>query len=214
MRFEDKYQPRVFEDLIFDEARVKQQLRYYANNQRHKHLLLFGPPGTAKTTACVVIANARLPEGSECLDVLEASFIGSDFEATLSKIETGFNAQKFLAGVEHPIAVINEVDQLKVEQQQKLRAFIDKCRHGFLYMTTNNLASIDQPLRDRCDCIEVKSLSPSSMVERACEIVSAELGSVDQQVVTQLIQTVDGSWRDALLAVEDYVLARSQGEIV
>ena len=158
MRFEDKYQPRVFEDLIFEEARVKQQLRYYANNQRHKHLLLFGPPGTAKTTACVVIANARLPEGSECIDVLEASFIASDFEAALSKVEAGFNAQKFLAGVEHPVAVINEVDQLKVEQQQKLRAFVDKCRHGFLYMTTNNLASIDKPLRDRCDCIEVKSL--------------------------------------------------------
>jgi replication-associated recombination protein RarA len=214
MRFEDKYQPRVFEDLIFEEARVIQQLRYYANNQRHKHLLLFGPPGTAKTTACVVIANARLPEGSECLDVLEASFIASDFEAALSKVEAGFNAQKFLAGVGHPVAVINEVDQLKVEQQQKLRAFVDKCRHGFLYMTTNNLASIDQPLRDRCDCIEVKSLQPSSMVERACEIVSAELGVVDQQVITQLIQTVNGSWRDALLAIEDFVLAQQRRRYV
>jgi replication-associated recombination protein RarA len=214
MRFEDKYQPRVFEDLIFEEARVKQQLRYYANNQRHKHLLLFGPPGTAKTTACVVIANARLPEGSECIDVLEASFIASDFEAALSKVEAGFNAQKFLAGVEHPVAVINEVDQLKVEQQQKLRAFVDKCRHGFLYMTTNNLASIDQPLRDRCDCIEVKSLSANSMVSRACEIVSAELGSVDQQSITQLIQTVNGSWRDALLAIEDFVLAQTRRRYV
>ena len=210
MRFEDKYQPRVFEDLIFEQARVKQQLRYYANNQRHKHLLLYGPPGTAKTTACVVIANARLPEGSECLDVLEASFIASDFEAALSKVEAGFDAQKFLAGVEHPVAVINEVDQLKVEQQQKLRAFVDKCRHGFLYMTTNTLASIDQPLRDRCDCIEVKSLQPSSMADRACEIVSAELGVVDQQVITQLIQTVNGSWRDALLAIEDFVLANKE----
>ena len=202
MRFEDKYQPRVFEDLIFEEARVKQQLRYYATNQRHKHLLLFGPPGTAKTTACVVIANARLPEGSECLDVLEASFIASDFEAALSKVEAGFNAQKFLAGVEHPVAVINEVDQLKVEQQQKLRAFVDKCRHGFLYMTTNNLASIDQPLRNRCDCIEVKSLSPHTMVRRASKIVT-----YDQGTVSQLLDTVDGSWRDALLAIEDLVLA-------
>ena len=207
MRFEDKYQPRVFEDLIFEQARVKQQLRYYANNQRHKHLLLYGPPGTAKTTACVVIANARLPEGSECLDVLEASFIASDFEAALSKVEAGFDAQKFLAGVEHPVAVINEVDQLKVEQQQKLRAFVDKCRHGFLYMTTNNLASIDQPLRNRCDCIEMKSLSPRAMTQRACDIVTAELGTCDQATVTRLLNTVDGSWRDALLAIEDLVLA-------
>ena len=210
MRFEDKYQPRVFEDLIFEEARVIQQLRYYANNQRHKHLLLFGPPGTAKTTACVVIANARLPEGSECLDVLEASFIASDFEAALSKVEAGFNAQKFLAGVEHPVAVINEVDQLKVEQQQKLRAFVDKCRYGFLYMTTNNLASIDQPLRNRCDCIEVKSLSPAAMVRRACDIVTTELGACDESTVTRLLNTVDGSWRDALLAIEDLILDKKE----
>jgi replication-associated recombination protein RarA len=210
MRFEDKYQPRVFEDLIFEEARVKQQLRYYANNQRHKHLLLYGPPGTAKTTACVVIANSRLPEGSECLDILEASLIASDFDAALTTIEAGFTAMRFLSGVEHPVAVINEVDQLKVEQQQKLRAFVDKCRHGFLYMTTNNLASVDQPLRDRCDCIEVKSLQPSSMVERACEIIEAELGFCDKSKITNLINTVDGSWRDALLAIEDFVLANKE----
>jgi len=97
MRFEDKYQPRVFEDLIFEEARIKQQLRYYAINQRHRHLLLYGPPGTAKTTACVVIANARLPEGSECLDVLEASLMASDLEAAFAKIEAGFNAMRLLS---------------------------------------------------------------------------------------------------------------------
>lgn len=208
MRFEDKYQPRVFEDLIFQETRVKQQLRYYANNQRHKHLLLYGPPGTAKTTACVVIANARLPEGSECLDVLEASFIVSDFDAALTRVEAGFNAQKFLSGIEHPVAVINEVDQLKVEHQQKLRAFVDKCRHGFLYTTTNNLASIDQPLRDRCECIEMKSLTTETLLERAYAIVLAELGSVDRIAIAALIETVNGSWRDALIAIEDYVLKR------
>ena len=208
MRFEDKYQPRVFEDLIFEEARVKQQLRYYANNQRHKHLLLFGPPGTAKTTACVVIANARLPEGSECIDILEASFIASDFDAALTRVEAGFNAQKFLSGIEHPVAVINEVDQLKVDQQQKLRAFVDKCRHGFLYVTTNNPASIDQPLRDRCECIEMKSLTTETLLERAYAIVLAELGSVDRIAIAALIETVNGSWRDALIAIEDYVLKR------
>lgn len=208
MRFEDKYQPRVFEELIFEEARVKQQLRYYANNQRHKHLLLFGPPGTAKTTACVVIANARLPEGSECLDVLEASLMASDLEAAFSKIEAGFNAMCLMSGVEHPVAVINEVDHLKVEQQQKLRAFVDKCRHGFLYMTTNNLASIDQPLRDRCDCVEVKSLKPASLLDRSYEIVEAELGRVNKPAINKLISTGNGSWRDALLALEDYILPR------
>jgi len=208
MRFEDKYQPRVFEDLIFEEARVKQQLRHYANNQRHKHLLLYGPPGTAKTTACVVIANSRLPEGSECLDILEASFVTNDFDAALTRVEAGFNAQKFLSRIEYPVAVINEVDQLKVDHQQQLRAFVDKCRHGFLYMTTNNLASIDQPLRDRCECIEVKSLSAETLLERAYAIVLAELGSIDRIAIAALIETVNGSWRDALLAIEDYVLMR------
>ena len=208
MRFEDKYQPRVFEDLIFEEARVKQQLRYYASNKRHKNLLLYGPPGTAKTTACVVIANSRLPKGSECLDILEASFVTNDFDAALSRVEAGFNAQKFLSRIEHPVAVINEVDQLKVDQQQKLRAFVDKCRHGFLYVTTNNPASIDQPLRDRCECIEMKSLTTETLLERAYAIVLAELGSVDRIAIAALIETVNGSWRDALIAIEDYVLKR------
>lgn len=208
MRFEDKYAPRRFEELIFESAEVKQKLKYYAENRRHKHLLLYGPPGTAKTTACVVIANERQPEGSECLDVLEASFVSMDLPSQLERVEAGWIAQQRLTGVSHPIAVINEIDQLKVEQQQRLRAFIDKSRFGFLFMTTNNLASVDQPLRDRCECIEVKSLSVETLLERAYAIVLAELGSVDRIAIAALIETVNGSWRDALLAIEDYVLMR------
>jgi len=208
MRFEDKYAPRSFEELIFESGEVKQKLKYYAENRRHKHLLLYGPPGTAKTTACVVIANERQPEGSECLDVLEASFVSMDLPSQLERVEAGWIAQQRLTGVSHPIAVINEIDQLKVEQQQRLRAFIDKSRFGFLFMTTNNLASVDQPLRDRCECIEVKSLTTETLLERAYAIVLAELGSVDRIVIAALIETVNGSWRDALLAIEDYVLMR------
>lgn len=208
MRFEDKYAPRSFDNLIFEDAEVRQKLKYYAENRRHKHLLLYGPPGTAKTTACVVIANQRQPEGSECLDVLEASFIALDLPSQLEKIEAGWIAQQRLTGVDHPIAVLNEIDHLKVEQQQRLRAFIDKCRHGFLFMTTNNLASVDQPLRDRCECIEIKALSSKTLLERASAIVYEELGTVDQLAIKTLMETVNGSWRDALLAVEDYTLCR------
>ena len=186
MRFEDKYAPRSFEELIFESAEVKQKLKYYAENRRHKHLLLYGPPGTAKTTACVVIANERQPEGSECLDVLEASFVSMDLPSQLERVEAGWIAQQRLTGVSHPIAVINEIDQLKVEQQQRLRAFIDKSRFGFLFMTTNNLASVDQPLRDRCECIEVKSLTTETLLERAHAIVLAELGSVDRIAIAAL----------------------------
>ena len=208
MRFEDKYAPRSFDNLIFEDAEVKQKLKYYAENRRHKHLLLYGPPGTAKTTACVVIANERQPEGSECLDVLEASFVSMDLPSQLERVEAGWIAQQRLTGVSHPIAVINEIDQLKVEQQQRLRAFIDKCRHGFLFMTTNNLASVDQPLRDRCECIEIKALSSTTLLDRACAIVCHELGAVDRFAIKALMETVNGSWRDALLAVEDYILCR------
>lgn len=207
MRFEDKYQPKVFEDLIFEEQFVKQKLRLYAQGMRNKHLLLYGPPGTAKTTASVVIANERLPCGVGFVDVLEASLIASNFESELERIEKGWGLLKFACGIEHPIAVINEVDQLNVDQQQKLRAFIDRCRLGFLFMTTNNQSSIDQPLRDRCECIEVKSLSTSSVTQRASEIIKSELGFTNDEHVEQLMNSTNGSWRDVLLAVEDYVLS-------
>ena len=207
MRFEDKYQPKVFEDLIFEDSQVKQKLRLYAEGMRNKHLLLYGPPGTAKTTASVVIANERLPCGMGFVDVLEASLIANDFDGELERIEKGWGLLKFACGIEHPVSVINEVDQLNIIQQQKLRAFIDRCHLGFLYMTTNNQSSIDQPLRDRCECIELKSLSTVSVAERASEIIQAELGFVNQTHVQRLMNSTNGSWRDVLLAVEDYVLS-------
>ena len=71
-------------------------------------------------------------------------------------------------------------------------------------------ATFDQPLRNRRDCLEVKSLSPHTMVRRAYDIVTDELGTCDQGTVSQLLDTVDGSWRDALLAVEDLVLDRKE----
>lgn len=51
MKFDKKHRPQALNDVIFADADVKQTLEDYANNQRDKHLLLYGPKGTGKSVS-------------------------------------------------------------------------------------------------------------------------------------------------------------------
>lgn len=208
MKFEDKHAPRSFSELIFEDLSVTKKLSSYAANKRNKHLMLYGPPGTAKTSACILIAADRLGGDLSFVDVLQASLIKDDLDKYLLRIEQGWNAQLGLVGADFPVVVINEVDQLSIEKQQKLRGFMEASPYGLVFFTTNNIASVEKPLRDRCECIEVRSLTTRTLTSRALQIVGRELDTVNAQKISALMQTCNGSWRDALCALEDYVAER------
>lgn len=210
MLLEEKYEPKSFDELVFEEEHVRRTLDEYANGLRDKHLLLYGSWGVGKSSAAKVIAHERCEDLQvrKTIDVYSALDIIDDLQSTLQRISAGWTIQQ-CAGQRMPMAVINEVHLLyPMVHQYRLRAFMDKATHGRFIFTANNLHQLDKGLINRCLPVEIKQLSPQTMRERSRTILNSENCPIDDDLLNELLHTVDGNWRDGLSALEDAILTR------
>ena len=60
MKFDQKHLPQALAEVVFASCDAQQTLADYANNQRDKHLLLYGPKGTGKSVSAQLVLKERL----------------------------------------------------------------------------------------------------------------------------------------------------------
>ena len=173
------FQPEQFSDLVFEEECIKQRLFGYASGKRDGHIILYGDYGTGKSTAAKIIAKTRCDnETTDFVDIIHARDANIGIERFLIRLSNGFNIQQMM-GVNTPYAVIDEADQLSEINQHHLRAFMENSI-GCVILTTNHIHALDKGIRDRADEIEIKSLSPNAVFERANNILKAQGINVEQ----------------------------------
>ena len=202
------FQPKQFSDLVFEEDCIKQRLFAYASGKRNGHIILYGDYGTGKSTAAKIIAEIRCDdETAGFVDVIHARDASIEIERSLLRLSNGFNIQQMM-GVNTPYAVIDEADQLSEINQHHLRAFMDNAI-GCVILTTNHIHALDKGIRDRSDEVEIKSLSPNAVCERANDILKAQGIVVEQSYLLRLLSTTSGSWRDVARALDDFVCSKA-----
>jgi DNA polymerase III gamma/tau subunit len=76
-------------------------------------------------------------------------------------------------------------------------------------LTTNHIHALDKGIRDRADEIEIKSLSPRTVFERANDILKAQGIAVEPSFLLRLLSTTSGSWRDVTRALDDFVYSKA-----
>lgn len=210
--FHNNPNPIIFSELVFEDQSTADHLRYYAENRRHGHLLLHGDFGTGKSTTAMVIANERYPDDAETLDVdaYTGPELVEDMESNIERIERGWAIQR-MSGVVHPVAIVDEVDQLTITQQYKLRAFMDRASRmnlGSFIFTTNHPHHVDKGLINRCDQIEVGPLSPETLESRCRFLLERESVELTDAQLLEILETTDGSWRDVKRTLEAVILAK------
>jgi DNA polymerase III delta prime subunit len=200
-----KYAPVTMREIVIEDEDIKQRLEDYAEGLRTGHVLMHGPKGTGKSSAANVIAQQRT--GSN-LGAFTESYEGATFtESDFNKILNDWDWQRS-QGVETPVAVINEVDLLSASLLEKLKAFSDDYGHlGQIIATTNNPHKLSAAQQDRFDMIEMPPISPETFAPRVREILEAEQVEIADDDLRDVLATTNGSWRDALSAAQDIVVA-------
>ena len=172
--FEDKHKPQRFTDLVFAHDAVRQQLKFYAQYEKHGNLLLHGPYGTAKSVTARVIVQERLiacgiPDGNQAL--VHALAIKSN----VKQVEDHINLLLTTNWADrHPYLVVDEIDQLTAVEQKQLRAVLDTYTVVKLIGTTNHLHDVDGGLRSRSDCVSVMPPAAQDWLSRAQQMLAAE----------------------------------------
>ncbi len=204
MIFEKRYAPQIFGDLIFPDSNTRQRIWEFANNKRHNSLILHGPYGTGKTTTARMLERMRAGD---------AQYGGTEFYRahdvkldTFDRIATVQHIQR-LAGVEMPMTIVDEIDQVYDNLQYRLRWELDmRGDTGCFVFTTNKLHNVDDGLIDRCDVIELPAANTEHWFERARCILDQEGARLSDKKLKELLTTCNGSIRDLMRALEDAVL--------
>lgn len=207
MTFRQKHEPSSFNDLIFKDPDVATILHQYATGHRTKHLILFGPKGSGKSSVAQMIIKSCLPDNFG--DATTAPINGRTDRKrdNWGVIMNNWNFHLSQGG--RGYAQIDEIDRYNDKQLDQLDQFLEHDRLGTLIMTTNHLEELDEWIVDRCAVVEVGRPTADNMVNRAHAILLSEGFKYSIEEVGIMLHGFSGSLRKMIEALENHVFEKS-----
>ncbi len=211
----NNHQPKTIGDLVIPSPKTRQRLEEYANGTRSGHMIMHGPKGTGKTSAANIISKQHEAQNDNA-PMQMADFHSYEGAQMTEKDINGLFQEwhwRRLCGMQPPTIVINELDKMAPPMLEKLKAEMDQYEErGFgecqVIATTNNLHKLPPALADRFDKIEMPAIQPAQFEERVREILAAEGIVISETELKHILETTNGSFRDALSAIEDIVIKK------
>ena len=195
---------KQWSQLVFESAQVQRTLTYYAECKVYRHLLLYGPYGSAKSTIARLLVQERdnligVPNG------FKVCYVGRDLNSKMAALENAFSMLHTTHNFNlRPYVIIDEVDQLTPVNQEVLRGLMDTLPFGKMILTTNSLNKIDGGVADRCDKLQINQPNAAQWLPRAKAILAAEGIQVPDIALLAVLENT-GSARDVMVALEDLV---------
>lgn len=223
-----KYRAQQF-DEVMGQSHITTTLRNAIRQQKWAHAYLFcGPRGTGKTTTARLLAKALNCEqgptpdpcgqcrfcetikNGTCVDVVEmdaASETGID-DVRGAIIE---NAKYPPMDARYKIYIIDEVHDLSAKAFDALLKTIEEPpAHVLFVLATTEFTKVPVTIRSRCQRFDFHRGSITDITARLEFVVKAEGLEADPAALNLIARVADGSWRDALTALEQ-VIAFSEG---
>jgi len=164
--FVEKYRSQTLEDYVGNEQ-LKQIIGKYIETNDVQHLLLYGTPGTGKTTLAKIIVN-----NIDC-DYL---YINASDERGIDTIRDkvqGFASSATFKSLK--VIILDEADFLTIQAQASLRNIIETySRTTRFILTCNYLERIIDPLQSRCQVLKINPPSKKETAQHVANILDTE----------------------------------------
>ena len=203
-----RLRPQTLDEVIGQEHLTNSNgiLRKCVNQQTIFSMILFGPPGTGKTTLAMVLAN-------------ELQIPYRLFNAVTSNkkdLEKIFEEAKFYPGM---VVIVDEVHRLNKDKQDLLLPYIEDGTITLIGATTANpYHSINPAIRSRCHLLEVKAITQTGVIQALQRALTLENGLANQYTVEEdALETIarysNGDIRYALSLLDLMALVASDKQI-
>ena len=164
--FVEKYRSKTLDEYVGNEQ-LKQIVHQYLKNNDLQNLLLYGTPGTGKTTLAKLIVN-----NFDC-DYL---YINASDERGIDTIRDkvqGFASSASFKPIK--IIILDEADFLTIQAQASLRNIIETySRTTRFILTCNYLERIIDPLQSRCQVLKITPPSKKEVAQHISTILDQE----------------------------------------
>jgi putative ATPase len=167
---------------------IRQLLENYDKTNFFPSLILWGPPGTGKTTLARIIANA-----------LKREFF--EFSAVNAKIA---DIQKVMSsGTKSPLIFIDEIHRFNKAQQDKLLPFVETGKILFIGATTENPSfEVIGPLLSRCRVLILEQLSEKDLLKILSRALKQVKKKLNMEAEKFLLEASNGDARVMLNVLE------------
>lgn len=204
----DKYAPKAFTDLVFEDPNSQNYLAAYVGGQVDDNVILHGPNGTGKSKIATVVVQAVADKATLFLGAPKIIEGGDWKKSSIDEIEHYWRYQSTSAVT--PVVLINELDRIGITEQYRLQALYDRLSFGRFFATTNHLHIIDRSLRSRSREILIDLPRPQAFAPRAMAILSAEGLDLSLEQVTRVLEATDGSFRDYSRSLDEVLFVHHQ----
>jgi DNA polymerase III delta prime subunit len=164
--FVEKYRSKILDEYVGNEQ-LKQIVAQYIEKNDLQNLLLYGTPGTGKTTLAKLIVN-----NFNC-DYL---YINASDERGIDTIRDkvqGFASSASFKPIK--IIILDEADFLTIQAQASLRNIIETySRTTRFILTCNYLERIIDPLQSRCQVLKITPPSKKEVAKHISVILDKE----------------------------------------
>ena len=210
--FVEKYRPSTLEGYLGNESFI-QDLDEWIKNQDFPNLLLYGGPGTGKTTAAKLIINSI-----DCDYLYLNCSDENGIDAIRDKVRQFASAATFK---KLKVVILDEADFLTLNAQAALRNIIETFSlHTRFIFTCNFVERIISPLQSRLASYALISPTPRQVYDRMVSILQEEnVVFVDKELahivktfypdIRKVLNNVQACIRDSKLSIEGKSFTKS-----
>lgn len=230
-----KYRPRLFDDLIGQEAMVRTLSNAFETGRVAHAFMLTGVRGVGKTTTARLLARGlnyqtetvsspsiRLdPAGEHCAAIMESRH--PDVLELDAASRTGVaDMRDLLEGVRYsPVSarykvyIIDEVHMLSTAAfNALLKTLEEPPEHVKFIFATTEIRKVPVTVLSRCQRFDLKRLGPVELAAHLGRIAKTEGAEVSEEGLALIARAAEGSVRDALSILDQALVQTTDGAAV
>jgi DNA polymerase-3 subunit gamma/tau len=229
-----KYRPRLFSELIGQDAMVQTLRNGFAAGRIAQAYMLTGVRGVGKTTTARLIARAlnyapaggepaptldMVEEGLHCRAILESRHL--DVVEMDAASHTGIDDVRDLIDSAHykpntaryKVYIIDEVHMLSKQAfNGLLKTLEEPPEHVKFIFATTEVRKVPVTVLSRCQRFDLKRIEVEQLAQHLGAIVAQENAKADEAALMLIARAAEGSVRDAL-SILDRAIAFGSGKV-
>ncbi len=189
--------PVTISEVIFADDKVAKAFKKYAEDRTFPNLLLYGRPGTGKTSVSHALCHDC---GVDSIDILRINCSDEKIDAMRDKVK-GFS-MTYPVGT-YKVVQLEEFDYLSHDAQALLRALIDEAPDTCRFIATcNYINKVTPPLQSRFQAFHFNAPNVELVFERCVEILTKYKIKFKEEDVLTVIDVAYPDFRKIIQILE------------